>query len=105
VGVEFQELVQWVESGDAIVVSDGSYKEKMGTSSWRILSKHDETKIIPGAKFVPGRSQHQSSYRSELAGIVSIIVFISLAVEFYEVDQVIMQMVCNGIEALCEISE
>jgi hypothetical protein len=56
-GVEFQELGQWLRSGDAIAGSDGSYKDGMGTSSWRILSKHDETKIRAGANFVPGRAQ------------------------------------------------
>jgi hypothetical protein len=56
VGVEFQELVQWLESGDAIAVSDGSYKENIGTSAWRIISKHHETKIIGGANFVPYRA-------------------------------------------------
>jgi hypothetical protein len=59
----------------------------MGTSSWMILSKHDETQIIVGANFVPGRAQAQSSYRSEVAGMFSIIMFISLVVEFYELDQ------------------
>jgi hypothetical protein len=32
VAMEFQELVQWLESGDAIAVSDGLYNEYMGTS-------------------------------------------------------------------------
>jgi hypothetical protein len=87
VDVEFQDLVQWLESGDVIAVSGGSYKENMGTSSWRILKKHDETKIISGANFVPGRAQDQSLYRSELAGMFGIIVFISLLVEFFEMGQ------------------
>jgi hypothetical protein len=54
--VEFQELVQWLELGDAIVVSDGSYNADMGTSSWGALSKHNTHKIIAGANFVPGRA-------------------------------------------------
>jgi hypothetical protein len=105
VDLEFQELVQWLDSGDNISVSDGSYKENMGTSSWRILSKHDETKIIAGATFVPVRAQDQSSYRSELAGMFSIIIFISLVVEFYEMDQGKLEIACDRIEALRAISK
>jgi hypothetical protein len=74
----------------------------MGRASWRILSKHDETKIIAGAKFVPDRAQDQSAYWSELAGMFSIIVFISLVVKF---DQDRLEIACDGIEALRAISE
>jgi hypothetical protein len=58
--MEFQKLLQWLKLGDALAVSDGSYKNDMDTSSWRILSKHDETKITAGANLVPGRAQYQS---------------------------------------------
>jgi hypothetical protein len=104
VDVDFQELVKWLESGDAITVSDKSYKEDMGTSSWWILSKRNEKNIIAGANFVPGRAHYQSSYRSELAGMFSIIVFISLVVEFYKLDQGRLEIACDGIEALRAIS-
>jgi hypothetical protein len=100
VDVEFQDIVQWLELEDAIVVSDGSYKENMGTSSWRILNKHDETKIIAGANFVPGRAQDLSSYQSKLAGMFSIIIFIFLVVELFEMDQGKVELACDGIEAL-----
>jgi hypothetical protein len=60
VDADFQDLVQWLELGYAIAVSDGSYKENMGTSSWRILSKHDETKIIAGANFVQGEVRDET---------------------------------------------
>jgi hypothetical protein len=81
-------------------VRDWPYKYNMGASSCRILSKHDETKIIAGANFVPGRAQDQSSYRSEPAGVFGIIVFISLVVEFFEMDQGKLEIACDGIEAL-----
>jgi hypothetical protein len=92
--------VQWLGSRDTIAASDGSYKDDMGTSSWSILSKHDDTKITAGANFNTGRAQYQSSYQSELAGIFGIIVFISLAVEFYELDHGVVEVACDGIEAL-----
>jgi hypothetical protein len=71
----------------------------------RILRKYDDTKITAGANFVPGRAQDQSSYLSELAGMFRIIVFILLVVKFYELDQVRLELACNRIEAIREISE
>jgi hypothetical protein len=59
VDVDFQELAQWLANGDAIAASDRSYKDDLGTSSWRILSKHDQTTIIAGANFVLGRAHDQ----------------------------------------------
>jgi hypothetical protein len=62
-------------------------------------------KIISGAKFVQGIAQYQSSYWSELEGMFGIIVLISLAVDFYEMDQGKVEVACDGVESLQEISE
>jgi hypothetical protein len=40
--MELTEVVQWIRDGDTISVSDGSFKVPMGTSSWRILNRHEE---------------------------------------------------------------
>jgi hypothetical protein len=76
--VECEYIADWIRSGDAIAVSDGSYNDSMHTSSWRIVNKHREHHLVSGASFVPGRGKDQSSYRSELTGMLGIIVFIHL---------------------------
>jgi hypothetical protein len=75
-------MAQWIRDGDAIAVSDGSFKIPIGTSSWRTLNRHQEKTIVTGTNLIPGRSEDQSSYRSEAAGIFSIIIFIALIVEY-----------------------
>jgi hypothetical protein len=102
--VELTEVAQWIRDGDAIAVSDGSFKIPMGTSSCRILNRHHEQTIVTGTNFVPGRSDDQSSYRSEAAGMFSIVIFVNLIVEYYEIQEVTIEVACDGIEALRAIS-
>ena len=52
-------------------VSDGSYKDQHGTASWRI-SITGECDYLIGAAVVPGPSEIQSAYRSELLGLYGI---------------------------------
>jgi hypothetical protein len=76
----------------------------MGTSSWRILNRHQEHTIVTGTNFVPGRPEDQSSYRSRAAGMFSIIIFIALIVEYYEIQQGSVEVACDEIEALRAVS-
>jgi hypothetical protein len=57
-----------------------------------------------GAKFIPRRAEEQSSYISEVAGICSIIVCISLVMEFFEIKEGSVELACDGIEVLHSIS-
>jgi hypothetical protein len=75
---EFEEISDWIRTGDAIAVSNGSYKEHMGTSSWRIVNKHREQRLLSGANFVPGMGKYQSSYRSKFTGMLGIVVSVHL---------------------------
>jgi hypothetical protein len=54
----FENLVEWTQNGDAISVSDGSFKIGKGASLCRILNKYDEGNIFAGSYFVPGRAHH-----------------------------------------------
>jgi hypothetical protein len=76
--VDCKEVTQWIQDIDRIAVSDGLFKNPMGTSSWRILNKHQETIIGTGANFVARKLEDQSSYRSEVAGMCSTIIFVAL---------------------------
>jgi hypothetical protein len=56
--------------GEAKAVSDGSFKDSMGTSASILYHSHanDPNRMV-GVNAVPGNCQEQSAYRSELAGI------------------------------------
>jgi hypothetical protein len=77
----------------------------MGTSSWRIVNKHREQGLVSVANFVPGRGKNQSSYRSELMGMLGIIVFVHLVTEFFHLEEGQIEVTSDGIEALKVISE
>jgi hypothetical protein len=56
--------------GDARAVSDGSFKNEMGTSSSTLFhSRAKDPHRIVSVNAVPGNCDEQSAYRSELAGI------------------------------------
>jgi hypothetical protein len=85
--VECTEVVNWIHDGDTISVSDGSFKLLMGTSSWRILNKHQKNCILMGANSVPKRTEDRSSYQSEFAGMFRTIVYVALLVGCYDIKE------------------
>ena len=60
-------LASAIQDGTATAISDGSYKDGYG-SSCSVLRGHNRTRIIT-INSVPGPTDSQSAYRSELAGI------------------------------------
>ena len=63
------ELATLLAAGKLRIVSDGSYKKKMGTAATIVTSQNLRHSIRIECQ-TPGRSEDQSAYRSELAGIM-----------------------------------
>jgi hypothetical protein len=63
-------LAYWIQQRDAIIVSDGSYKDGVGTAAV-IMEGADETSRLIFQATAPGDGTEQSSYRSELMGILA----------------------------------
>jgi hypothetical protein len=55
-----------------MAISDGSYKDTYGTAAWTI-GDPDSVSLISGRVISPGKASDHDSYRSELAGINSIL--------------------------------
>ena len=70
----------------AIAVSDGSFKDKFGTSAF-VLEGRDHTGRILGENCVPGHTTEQSSYRSELAGVEGILTTVQLLCQLHHLTQ------------------
>jgi hypothetical protein len=66
--IKFQDLVDAIKEGWAIAISDGSHKNKWGTSSWRIISDTSKDEQSAGLHVTPGRKDDQSDFRSEIGG-------------------------------------
>jgi hypothetical protein len=68
-------------NGSIIVVSDGSYYNSFGTAAWVLQGTHFR---CTGQVICPGSAIDQNSYRSEISGLLSILVMIDQVVRFFQ---------------------
>ena len=97
-------LLGHILTGSAITVSDGSFfpQSNVGTCSW-ILATPDLKEYIKGGGIVPGPPQAQSSYRSELGGLLGIANIVSNIVLPSTVSSSIT-VSCDGLAALNKVN-
>ena len=77
-------VAEAIKDGHAIAVSDGSFKELFGTSSFTLQGNTAKHKIT-GRNAVPGAPLDQSAYRSELSGIAGIVVTLSILCSYHNI--------------------
>jgi hypothetical protein len=58
--------------GTAIAVSDGSFKDNQGTSAFIIEGKSEVGRLV-GVNIIPGETESQSPYHSELGGVAGVL--------------------------------
>jgi hypothetical protein len=92
-------IAQAIRDGTAIAVSDGSFKDCVGTASW-VVEGSSPSHRIRGDNIVPGDTENQVSYRSELSGLYGITLVIHALCEFYKIDQGTMEVGYDSITAL-----
>jgi hypothetical protein len=92
-------ITQAIGDGTAIAVSDGSFKDCFGTASW-VVEGSSPSHRMRGDNIVPGDTEDQGSYRSELSGLHGIILVIHALCEFYKIDQGTIEVGCDSITAL-----
>ena len=80
------EIITDIMNGTAVAVSDGSFKDNGGTTSWIIENASGSQRII-GHVNVPGTVLDQSAYRSEIAGIYGSVVTIEIIKEILKLDR------------------
>ena len=61
-----------LQAGNAIAVSDGSFKDSQGTAAFVIEGEASEGRLV-GVNVIPGEEESQSPYRSELGGVAGIL--------------------------------
>jgi hypothetical protein len=79
---DLNRLLQTIEDGTAYSGTDGSYKDGHGTAAFRI--QNDLGDQITGCSITPGLQEHQLAYRSELGGIVGILVLLDISQQHYD---------------------
>jgi hypothetical protein len=83
----------------AIALSDGSYKDSRGASAW-VLEADSSVGRIKGWTMVPGTTEDHSAYRSELTGLLAILVFIEELCTFHNISSGGITIGCDGLSAL-----
>jgi hypothetical protein len=92
-------LADAIRLGHAIAVSDGSYKDELGTAAYVLEGKTKMNRIV-GVLKVPGLPADQSSYRSELSGMYGIVVMVEVICTHFEITSGAIEAGCDGLSAL-----
>ena len=69
------DLVLAIQQGTAIAVTDGSFKDTMGTVAFTLRTACEDTQSITCVHMTPGLPSDMTPYRTELGGILGIASF------------------------------
>jgi hypothetical protein len=89
--------------GTARAISDGSFKDQLGTSSTVIYGEEEHNRMI-SVNTVPGHSQEQSAYQSELAGIEGALAILESVCKVHDLQHCAATIGLDGNQALIEAS-
>ena len=92
----FPSLLQSLEVGGAIAVSDGSFGNASGTASWIITNQIDS---VSGLCILPGLDRFHSSYRSELGGLYAILQVVWAIEQVHPNVTVTLDIHCDSLSA------
>jgi len=82
-----------------IGVSDGSFKDALGSAAW-ILTTMESQGWIKGYTTIPGIVNDQCAYHSELGGIFSTVLMVNTICQYYSIQHGRVQMGCDGLGPL-----
>jgi hypothetical protein len=94
-----QLLVEAIWKGEAIAVSNRSFKDTYGTAAWVVEGSSPAVRAS-GVVIAPGSERDHSSYCSELAGIYSTMVFVKHLCTFYHITNGSITLGCDGKSAI-----
>ena len=95
-------LAQALRKGTAIAVSDRSYKEGRGTAAFILKTSNNFEPIgqIVGVNIIPGETDNQSAYRSEIGGISGIVETIGILCTRHSIMSGAIEVSLNGDQAM-----
>ncbi len=99
-----QSLLEALQDGSAIAISDGSHKVSFGTVAWTI-GDTTNAGLVSGKAVCPGADEDMDLYRSELAGIYCIMVVLEKFCSFYSLSEGVIEIGCDGLSALDSVFE
>ncbi len=97
--VNLPHLVQSMVKGGIWIVTDGSYRNNLGTASIIMESKDQQSHLMFLA-ITPGDPIDMSAYHSELTGILTAILMCNKIEEFIKIQAGALELGCDGLSAL-----
>ena len=94
-------MAEAIWNGQAIAVSDGSYKDQFGTAAY-MLKGNTGTHHVVAVMVVPSDHHSQSPFCSELVGLDSIIHMVDLLCKMFTISTGLIQVGCDELSALTQ---
>jgi hypothetical protein len=88
-----------IRNSVAIAVSDGSFKDTYGTAAWVLEGENSIGRII-GRVIAPGAESDQSAYRSELSGILAVMIMVKNLCLYHNITDGAVELACDGLSAI-----
>jgi len=92
-------LINAIQQGIALAVSDGSFQNQAGAAAWTIESETKENRIVGNGR-TPGLNTDQSPYRSELFGLWGIFYTLTQLTDNHKLQEGHITVACDGLSAL-----
>ena len=89
-----------ITDGSAGCVSDGSAKHGVTATAYTAMHEEDTLPAFKGSFGIPGRIKEQDSYRSELAGLLGIIMTVNFLCIIYNITKGKVTIGCDNKSAL-----
>ena len=96
---EGRDIAQQIIMKKARCISDGSLKDRLGTSASTFMNERKSSTYITRNR-VTGQGEHQSSYRSELCGILANILILNTIAELHDIQEGRVVIACDNESAL-----
>jgi hypothetical protein len=98
-------VTQAILRGNAIAVCDGSYKDHFGTAAFVLQNGNSQTSRILGAHVTPGHPDDINPYRSELGGILAIVIITEAIATFHNIAESTIKIGCDCQSSLIAVFE
>jgi hypothetical protein len=98
-------VTQAIIQGNAIAVCDGSYKDHFGTTAFVLQNGNNKTSRILGAHVTPGHPDAINPYRSELGGILAIVIVTEAIATFHDINKGTIKIGCDCQSGLVAVFE